>query len=144
MFKRNFAFLFFTALLAVNVAAQSKLEYPKTQRGDQVDDYFGTKVPDPYRWLENNDSKEVADWVEAENKVTFTYLDQIPYRTAVKDRLTKLYNYPKIGAPSRRGEWFLFSKNDGLQNQSVFYIQKGLEGTPEMVLDPNKFSADGT
>jgi prolyl oligopeptidase len=144
MFKRLFVFLPILVLLSTGVSAQSRLAYPETRRSDQVDNYFGTKVADPYRWLENNDSKEVADWVEAENKVTFGYLDQIPYRKAVSDRLTKLYNYPKIGAPSRRGEWFLFSKNDGLQNQSVFYIQKGLDGTPELLLDPNNFSTDGT
>src|SRR3989440_5190312 len=121
-----------------------RLTYPATKRVDQVDDYFGTKVPDPYRWLENNDSPEVAAWVEAENKVTFAYLDKIPYRNQLKDRLTKLLNYPKYSSPSRRGEWFVFSKNDGLQNQSVYYIQKGLDGTPDLLLDPNKFSADGT
>jgi prolyl oligopeptidase len=118
--------------------------YPSTKKVDIVDTYFGTSVPDPYRWLEDNDSPEVAAWVEAENKVTFAYLDKIPYRTAVKDRLLKLYNYPKYGAPNRRGEWFIYAKNDGLQNQSVFYIQKGLAGASELLLDPNKFSADGT
>ena len=118
--------------------------YPPTKKVDVVTDYFGTKVADPYRWLEENDSPEVAAWVEAENKVTFAYLDKIPYRAAVKDRLMKLLNYPKYTAPTRRGEWFVFSKNDGLQNQNVFYIQKGLDGTPELLLDPNKFSADGT
>jgi prolyl oligopeptidase len=120
------------------------IKYPETKKVDVVEDYFGTKVPDPYRWLEDNESPEVAAWVEAQNKVTFAYLDQIPYRTAIKNRLMKLYNYPKFGAPTRRGEWFIFSKNDGLQNQSVFYIQKGLDGATEVVLDPNKFSADGT
>ena len=120
------------------------IKYPETKKVDVVEDYFGTKVPDPYRWLEDNESPEVAAWVEAQNKVTFAYLEQIPYRDAIKNRLMKLYNYPKFGSPSRRGEWFIFSKNDGLQNQSVFYIQKGLEGSPEVVLDPNKFSADGT
>ena len=144
MFKKTFAFLLVLAFLAGTVPAQVKFEYPKTRKSDQSDNYFGIKVADPYRWLENTDAPEVADWVEAENKVTFAYLDQIPYRAAVKDRLTKLFNYPKIGAPSRRGEWFLFSKNDGLQNQSVYYIQKGLNGTPELLLDPNKFTADGT
>src|SRR5215470_3126437 len=110
--------------------AGERLTYPETKKVDVVDDYFGTKVPDPYRWLEDNDSPEVAAWVEAQNKVTFDYLDKIPYRAAIKNRLMKLYNYPKFGAPTRRGEWFIFSKNDGLQNQSVFYIQKGLDGTP--------------
>jgi prolyl oligopeptidase len=122
----------------------SPLVYPETKKVEVVEDYFGTKVADPYRWLEDNDSPEVAKWVDAENKVTFAYLDQIPYRRAVKDRLMTLYNYPKYGAPARRGEWFIFTKNDGLQNQSVYYISKGLEGTPEQLLDPNKFSADGT
>jgi prolyl oligopeptidase len=121
-----------------------KLTYPETKRGDVVDDYFGTKVPDPYRWLEDDNAPDVAAWVEAENKVTFAYLDKISYRTRLKDRLTKLLNYPKFSSPTRRGENFIFSKNDGLQNQSVFYIQKGLDGTPELLLDPNKFSADGT
>src|SRR5437899_12214535 len=125
MFKKTFAFLIVCCLLAATVSAQAKLNYPNTARGNQVDDYFGTKVADPYRWLENNDSKEVADWVEAENKVTFDYLGKIPYRKAVTDRLTQLFNYPKIGAPIRRGEWFAFTKNDGLQNQNVWYIQKG-------------------
>jgi len=118
--------------------------YPPTKKVDQVDDYFGTKVADPYRWLENDNSPETAAWVEAENKVTFAYLDKIPYRAQLKDRLTTLMNYPKYSAPNRRGEWFIYSKNNGLQNQSVYYIQKGLDGAPELLLDPNKFSADGT
>ncbi|HJZ83119.1 MAG TPA: hypothetical protein VKD91_22315, partial [Pyrinomonadaceae bacterium] len=161
MKKIRFAFLSLAALAVLSLSlstpiryAQAQkngdggggapLVYPETKKVDVVEDYFGTKVADPYRWLEDNDSPAVAQWVEAENKVTFAYLAQIPYRTAIKDRLMKLYNYPKFGAPSRRGEWFIFSKNDGLQNQAVFYIQKGLDGTPDVVLDPNKFSADGT
>ena len=145
------AVLLSTPLVSVNAQKSGdgdgnggRLTYPATKKVDQVDDYFGTKVPDPYRWLENNDSPEVAAWVEAENKVTFAYLDKIPYRSQLKDRLTKLLNYPKYTAPSRRGEWFVFSKNDGLQNQNVYYIQRGLDATPELLLDPNKFSADGT
>src|SRR6266850_7392527 len=122
----------------------SPIAYPATKKVDVVDDYFGTKVADPYRWLEDNDSPEVAAWVEAENKVTFNYLDQISYRTQMKDRLMKLYNYARYSSPTRRGEQFIFSKNDGLQNQSVWYIQKGLDGAPDLLLDPNKFSADGT
>jgi prolyl oligopeptidase len=121
-----------------------RLAYPETKKGEVVDDYFGTKVADPYRWLEDDNAPEVAAWVEAENKVTFGYLDKISYRPQLKGRLTKLLNYPKFGFPTRRGENFIFSKNDGLQNQSVQYIQKGLDGTPEVLLDPNKFSADGT
>src|ERR1043166_2185315 len=119
-------------------------KYPETKKVDVVDDYFGTKVPDPYRWLEDDRSPEVAAWVEAQNKVTAAYLDQIPYRAAIKDRLLKLYNYPKYSAPTRRGDWFFSTKNDGLQNQSIWYIQKGLDGPPEILLDPNSFSKNGT
>ncbi|HEX5704330.1 MAG TPA: prolyl oligopeptidase family serine peptidase [Pyrinomonadaceae bacterium] len=161
MKKTKYAFLFLAlvAVLSLSVAsplrlaqaqkngdggASSPLKYPETKTVTTVDTYFGTEVADPYRWLENNDSPEVAAWVEAQNKVTFGYLDQISYRTAVKDRLTKLFNYPKYGAPQRRGEWFISSKNDGLQNQSVVYIHKGLDGPREVLLDPNKFSAEGT
>jgi len=118
--------------------------YPETKKGDTVDDYFGTKVADPYRWLEDDTSPEVASWVEAENKVTFAYLEKIPFRMKIKDRLLQLYNYPKYTAPARRGDYFFYTKNDGLQNQSVWYRQKGLDGTPEVLLDPNKLSADGT
>ena len=121
-----------------------RLTYPETKKGDVAEDYFGTKVPDPYRWLEDDRAPEVAAWVEAENKVTFGYLDKISYRAQLKDRLTKLLNYPKYSAPTRRGENYVFTKNDGLQNQSVYYIQKGLDGAPEMLFDPNKLSADGT
>ena len=120
------------------------IKYPETKKVDTVEDYFGTSVADPYRWLEANDSPEVAAWVDAQNKVTFAYLDQISYRAQLKDRLMKLYNYPKYTSPVRRGDQFIFAKNDGLQNQSVWYIQKGLTGTPELLFDPNKFSADGT
>src|SRR5438067_640811 len=120
------------------------ISYPPTTKSVTVDVYFGTSVPDPYRWLEDNESPEVAAWVEAENKVTSAYLDKISYRAAVKDRLMKLYNYPKFSAPQHRGDWFVYSKNDGLQNQSVYFITKGLTGSPELLLDPNKFSTDGT
>ena len=122
----------------------ARLAYPETKRTDHTDTYFGVTVADPYRWLEDDNSPEVAHWVEEENKVTFAYLEKIPYRQQIKERLAKLYNYPRYTAPSRRGDWFFFTKNDGLQNQSVHYIQKGLDGTPEVLLDPNKFSADGT
>ena len=120
------------------------LRYPDTRQVDQVDTYFGVKVADPYRWLEDETSADTARWVEAENTVTFAYLDAIPFRTRLKDRLTKLYNYPRFGAPYRRGDYFFFSKNDGLQNQSVIYMQKGLSAAPEVLLDPNAFSAEGT
>ncbi len=131
------------AVFAGGAIAQ-KLQYPQTKKVDHTDNYHGTKVADPYRWLENDNSAETAQWVEAENKVTFAYLEKIPYRLRVKERLEQLYNYPKIGAPSRKSEYYFFSKNSGLQNQSVLYIQKGLDGAPEVLIDPNKWSADGT
>jgi prolyl oligopeptidase len=120
------------------------LEYPKTRKVDHADTYFGTKVADPYRWLEDDTSAETAAWVKAQNDVTFPYLERIPFRAQVRARIEALYNYPKYTAPSRKGEHFFFRKNDGLQNQSVLYIQKGLSGTPEVLIDPNKWSEDGT
>ncbi len=131
------------AIGAAPSVAQS-LDYPQARKGDQVDDYHGVKVADPYRWLEDDHSAETAKWVEAENKVTFGYLEKILYRAQVKQRLEQLYNYRKYTAPFRKGELLFFTKNDGLQNQNVVYVQKGLEGAPDLLLDPNKFSADGT
>ncbi len=120
------------------------LSYPKTEKVSQTDDYFGTKVEDPYRWLEYDTAANVKAWVEAQNKVTFDYLAKIPFRDKLKKRYEELYNYPKYGSPFRIGDYYLFSKNDGMQNQSVTYIQKGLDGTPEVFLDPNQLSKEGT
>jgi len=131
-------------LVPVCLGANAQYSYPTTRKVDTVDTYFGTKVPDPYRWLEDDRSADTKAWVEAENKVTFGYLDQIPYRKPWLQRLEELNNYPKYTTPSRNNEYYYFSKNDGLQNQSVLYRTKGLTGTPELVLDPNKFSAGGT
>jgi prolyl oligopeptidase len=121
-----------------------QLQYPATRTVDHVDAYHGARIPDPYRWLEDDTSAETAAWVEAQNKVTFAYLDRIPYRAELRRRLNVLYNYAKYSSPSRKGEYYFFSKNDGLQNQSVLYIQKGLNGTPEVLIDPNTWSEDGT
>ena len=121
-----------------------RLAYPQTKKVDHVDMYFGVKVADPYRWLEDENAAETAAWVETENKLTFEYLSKIPYRDALKSRLETLFNYAKYGPPSRKGENYIFSKNDGLQTQSVLYIQKGLDGTPAVLLDPNTMSSDGT
>lgn len=119
--------------------------YPATQKVDVVNDYFGTEVADPYRWLESpSDSTPVRDWINAQNDVTFGYLEQIPYREAIRERLENIWNYPKYGAPFKRGEHYFFYKNDGLQNQAVLYIQDDLEGEAEVFLDPNTFSEDGT
>lgn len=117
--------------------------YPETKKGDVVDNLYGTEVPDPYRWLENDTSAATAEWVQAQNEVTNDYLSQIPFRDAIKDRLTELWNYEKYSAPFKEGEYIYFYKNDGLQNQSVLYRHKEGED-PEVFLDPNKFSADGT
>ncbi|MBX2900885.1 MAG: S9 family peptidase [Cyclobacteriaceae bacterium] len=119
-------------------------QYPASVKVDTVDMYFGTEVPDPYRWMENDTSKQTAAWVGAQNEVTFSYLKNITYRDAVRARLLELNNYEKIGAPFRRGEYYYFYKNTGLQNQSVLYRKKGEQGEPEVFLDPNTFSKDGT
>jgi prolyl oligopeptidase len=124
--------------------AETALTYPVTQKVDTVDVYFGTEVPDPYRWLENDTAKATADWVTAQNDVTFGYLKNITYRDAVKQRLLELNNYEKLGTPFRRGEYYYFYKNDGLQNQYVLYRKKGENGETELFLDPNTFSKDGT
>jgi prolyl oligopeptidase len=120
------------------------MTYPNTRKSDQVDDYHGTKVADPYRWLEDDNSAETAAWVKAENDVTNAYFARIPYRAQVKQRLEQLFNYPKFTPPDRRGDSYVFSKNDGLQNQNVIYLQKTPDDSPDLLLDPNKFSQDGT
>lgn len=120
------------------------LKYPVTKKVDQVDDYFGVKVADPYRWLEDDNAEEVKQWVKAENDATFGYFGRIPFREKIRKRLTEIYNYPRYSSPMRAGERYFFTKNDGLQNQSVIYVQKGLEGQPEVFIDPNALSVDGT
>jgi prolyl oligopeptidase len=119
------------------------IKYPQTKKGETVDLYFDTKVNDPYRWLEDDKSEETADWVKAQNEVTFDYLSQIPFRDALKERLEKLWNYEKIGAPFTEGNYTYYFKNNGLQNQSVLY-RKDPSGKEEIFLDPNTFSTDGT
>ena len=131
-------------VLMASLSLAQSLPYPVARKMEQIDSYHGVKVSDPYRWLEDDRSEETARWVKAENEVTFSYLDKIPYRAQVMKRMEQLYNYPKYVQPFRRSGLYFFSKNDGLQNQNVFYVQTGLEGTPELLLDPNKFSADGT
>lgn len=121
------------------------LAYPETyQDTSVVDDYHGTSVEDPYRWLEVDTAANVEQWVKAQNKVTNAYLDKIPYRDAIKDRYEELFNYVKLSSPNKIGEYYFFSKNDGLQNQAVIYVQKGLKGEPEVFIDPNELSEDGT
>lgn len=122
---------------------QMTLDYPNTKKVDVVDDYFGTKIKDPYRWLEDDRSEETAQWVTEQNKVTFDYLSQIPYREKIEQRLTQLMDYEKVGSPFKEGKYTYFYKNDGLQNQDVLYRQIG-DNEPEVFLDPNTFSEDGT
>ncbi len=124
--------------------AGGETQYPETRKVDQSDDYNGTTVVDPYRWLEDVDSEETLAWVEAQNKVTFAYLESIPERDRIRERLTLLWNYPRYGVPSKEGALYIFSLNDGLQNQSVIYKQAGLEAEPDVLLDPNELSEDGT
>lgn len=143
------------ALVACNDSTKEKeennrkeiaLNYPETKKADTVTNYFGTEVKDPYRWLEDDRSEETEAWVKAQNKVTFDYLNQIPYRDSLKERLSKLWNYEKVSAPYKEGDYTYFSKNNGLQNQYVIYRYKTGEdpSTAEVFLDPNKFSEDGT
>jgi prolyl oligopeptidase len=139
--------IYFAAAIAVLSSCSSGtnylLNYPVTEKGNVVDTIFGTPVPDPYRWLEDDRSDETAAWVKEQNAVTFGYLEKIPYREQIKERLTKMWNYEKFSIPFIEGEYTYFTKNDGLQNQSVYYRQK-VGGNPELFLDPNTFSADGT
>jgi prolyl oligopeptidase len=127
-----------------SICSMAQFKYPETGKDNQVDNYFGTSVPDPYRWLEDDNSADTKAWVTRQNKVTFDFLDKISFRKKWYNRLEEINNYPKYSSPFRKGEYFYYSKNDGLQNQSVLYRQKGLSGAPEVVLDPNKFSKEGT
>jgi prolyl oligopeptidase len=135
--------LFFLGF-AATAAVSQPLNYPKARRSDVVDDYFGTKVPDPYRWLEDADSTETREWTKQENELTQSYLGGLPERTLFKDRLTKLMNFERYTVPSWEGHRYIYRKNDGLQNQSVIYTLKDLNDTPRVLLDPNKMAADGT
>jgi len=130
--------------MLVNSAAWSQLVYPKTRQMEHTDIYHGVTVADPYRWLEDDNSAETKEWVKAQNQVSFGYLETLPLRETFKKRIEQLSDYEKISAPFKRGDWFYFYKNSGLQNQSVLYRQKGLTGTPVEVLDPNKLSTDAT
>ena len=120
------------------------LNYPITKKVDSVDTYFGTKISDPFRWLEDDRSPETENWVKIQNETTFNYLDKIPFRKALKERLEQLWNFEKLGSPFKEGDYIYFFKNDGLQNQNVLYRKKGDDGQAEVFLDPNSFSADAT
>jgi prolyl oligopeptidase len=142
--------ILYFASLATMVACSNKAEqtsvqkYPSTRKVDTVTNYFGTNVPDPYRWLENDTTQETRQWVNDENAVTFAYLSKISYRDKIKKRLEKIYNYERLSAPFKEGDYYYYYKNDGLQNHSVLFRKKGENGTPEIFLDPNTFSKDAT
>ncbi len=139
-------------LFACNETAKPEAEtvsinlkpYPEVRKDSISDDYFGTVVNDPYRWLEDDRSSETAEWVKAQNEVTFDYLSQVPYRDQLKARLTELWNYEKVSTPFNKGKYYFYYKNDGIQNQSVLYFKEGLESKEKVLLNPNDWSADGT
>lgn len=130
--------------LNVTMTEAQQINYPQTTKGTVEDNYHGTVVKDPYRWLEADTAAEVKAWVEAQNKVTFDYLSKIPSREGFRKRLTEIMNYERYSAPSKVGDYYFFSKNDGLQNQPVVYYQKGLDGSPKVFIDPNSLTVDGT
>lgn len=137
----KYFFYLFTVLFSMNATAQIK--YPATEKKVVVDDYFGTKVEDLYRWLEDDNATDTKAWVKEQNKVTEAYLSSIPYRNKIKTRLEQLWDYPKYGAPFKKGNYYYFYKNDGLQNQAVLYRVKDLNEEPEVFIDPNTLSREG-
>ena len=143
-FRATIIFSLLSLMTLLSSAQTAPLPYPQARRSDQVDDYHGTKVADPYRWLEDTDSAETHAWVEAENKLTFGYLEQIPYRQAIRDRLTKLWNYERYTVPSQHGGRYFFQHNTGLQQQNVLLVAESIHGEPRVLLDPNLLSSDGT
>jgi len=133
----------FTILLCSIYISMAQIKYPVSKKTNVIENYHGTMVADPYRWLEDDNSAETKEWVKAQNEVTFGYLGSIPYRQKIRARLEQMWNYPKYSAPSKEGAFYYFYKNDGLQNQAVLYRQKGLDGAPEVFIDPNTLSKEG-
>lgn len=130
--------------LATLISMNAQIKYPTPQKRDVVDNYHGKQISDPYRWMEDLNSQETQDWISAENQITDNYLAKIPFREKIQNRLTELFNYERFSAPSKEGDYYYFYKNDGLQNFSILYRQKGLDGNSEVFLDPNQFSADAS
>ncbi|MBL7883634.1 MAG: S9 family peptidase [Bacteroidia bacterium] len=148
MFKK-ISPIFLLSTLVACTSSETKTEtpvltYPQTKKVDTIDTYFEAKIADPYRWLEDDRSAETEAWVKEQNGVTFNYLSTIPFRNKIKERLTQIWNFEKRSAPFKKGSKYFFYKNDGIQNQSVLYVQEGLNGTPKVLLDPNILAADGT
>ena len=142
LMKPLYHIVLITFLFSCSESPQS-LVYPETNKIPVTDNYFGEDVVDNYRWLEDDNSEETKEWVSAQNKVTFSYLEEIPFRSQLKSRLEKLWNYEKLSAPFEEGSFTYYYKNDGLQNQYIVY-RKGEDGKEEVFLDPNTFSSDGT
>lgn len=136
--------LIFLTFICFVATTQAQLKYPDTKKNDVKDNYHGKEIVDPYRWLEDDNADDTKAWVEEQNKVTRGYLADIPFRNKLKDRFTELYNYEKYGQPFKAGKYYMFFKNDGLQEQSILYIQNSLTGEPSVFIDPNKLSSDGT
>ncbi|MDR2971509.1 MAG: S9 family peptidase, partial [Bacteroidales bacterium] len=141
--KKYFLFLALSGVI-MSGCNEKKWVYPETKQQDVIDDYFGQSVADPYRWLEDDNAADVKEWVDAQNAVTNKYFEKIPFRAALNKHLTEIWDFPKYTTPSRKGDRYFFMKNDGLQNQYVLYTQIGLDGEPEVLLDPNTLSEDGT
>jgi prolyl oligopeptidase len=137
--------LVLVALMSVTLSAQQRpFAYPAAHTVDHVDNFFGTNIADPYRWLENSDAPDTQAWIAAQNALTFGYLNSIPERPRIEARLKRLWNYERYGVPTREGNWYIFSRNTGLQRQSVIYKAASLQAAPEVLIDPNAWSADGT
>ncbi|HZJ13928.1 MAG TPA: S9 family peptidase, partial [Chthoniobacteraceae bacterium] len=144
MFIHSVRGLIGCGIVAVLLTASRAATYPETKKGDTVDTYHGVQVPDPYRWLEDDNSAETKAWVEAQNKVTFAFLEQIPQRAKIRERLTKLWDYERFSVPAKEGGRYFFRRNSGLQNQSVLSVAEALDAEPRVLFDPNALSADGT
>src|SRR5215831_14609098 len=138
------ALLALLAAVAAALPAQAPLKYPEPRKSGQIDDFFGVKVADPYRWMENTDDPETQEWIAAENTLTFSYLSAIPQRATIRARLDTLWNYARMGIPFRRQKTYFYTLNSGLQRQSVLYMERVGNHEKAVVLDPNTFSTDGT
>jgi prolyl oligopeptidase len=144
MSLRAAAALISTALVATLNLMSAPLHYPATSKSNIVDTYHGVRVEDPYRWLEDDNAPATQDWVKRQNEVTFGYLQDIPQREGIRKRMAQIFNFERFGVPSKQGNRYFFSRNDGLQNQSVWYTTPRLDAEPTVLLDPNKLSTDGT
>lgn len=144
MFRKALSLVTVLSVLVLTIPAQKGFEYPKARKADQVDDFHGVKVADPYRWMEDTGSAETQSWIEAQNKLTNSYFETIPQRARIRERLTELWNYERVSAPAKIGKRYIYTRNDGLQNQSVLYITDSINDPGKVFFDPNKLSSDGT